>query len=83
MRFSLRTLLIVLTIAPPLLAGLFYLITLNEQLWPWLFVTALMSVPNALMLLLLEMGSILCWVFRKQIEEDKARVARVRQQRDI
>lgn len=83
MQFSLRSLLIVLTFAPPLLAGLSYLLTLNEHLWPWMLVAGLMSVPNALMLLFLEMGSILRWLFRRQIEEDKARIARMRKRRDI
>ena len=83
MQFSLRTLLIVLTIAPPLLAGLLFVISWSWEYWPWIFVLCLLSLPQLLLFLLFEMGTILKWLFRKQIEADKARIDRIRQSRDI
>ena len=78
MQFSLRSLLIVLAIAPPILAALLYLFS-----WEWTVVFCVLSLYSAMTIVLFEMGSFLRWLLRKQIADDKARIARKAETKDI
>lgn len=85
MQFKLRTLLIILGIAPPLLAGLLYAITSTWHYWPLilLFIIAFAPIwiPFFLIFVLIEGGNLLRWLFTKQVAADKAQVEQMRQSR--
>jgi hypothetical protein len=75
MRYSLRTLLIALMVAPPILVWLIYAITSTWHVWPVMFalwpVVLMLALPSLFFMLLPELGPLLIWLFKDKNNDGK------------